>query len=78
MAVFRIVIADEETISEGEERHFTVDSARRSAIRSALNILADRRGTRRKVTATCEIKNDRQRLARRFDVTIAVGPERLS
>jgi hypothetical protein len=77
VAAFRITIADDQTVSEGEERHATYERARASAVRSAVAILMDRKGQLSlPLFATCEIRNDRTNLHRTFDVTISIGSDR--
>lgn len=77
MPDFRISISDEEATSHGVERHESYASARRSAVRSALNILYERQVLPPALAATCEIRNEETGLARRFNVDLHVGGDRL-
>ena len=77
MTIFRIIIADDQTVSEGEERHATYERARVSAVRSAIAILIDRKGRLpRPLVATCQIHDAKTDLHRTFDVTISIGSDR--
>ncbi|WP_223014062.1 hypothetical protein [Sphingomonas yunnanensis] len=76
MAIFRITVAENGMISDGEERHTTYERARISAVRSAVAILMDRKGSRSTLSATCEITNESSGLRRQFDVAISIGPDR--
>lgn len=77
MPEYRISITDAESTSHGVERHESYASARRSAVRSAFNILYERQVLPPALAATCEILNEETGLARRFNVDLHVGGDRL-
>lgn len=77
MAVFRIIVADEQFVCEGEERHANYERARASAVWSALSIFGDGKLKGSRVIAV-EIRNEANGLLRIFDVTIFIGSDRLN
>jgi hypothetical protein len=76
MTAFRIIIADEHIVCEGEERHANHERARSSPVRSELSIFSDGKLKGSRVIAV-EIRNEANGLLRHFDVTISIGSERL-
>ncbi|MBB3693173.1 hypothetical protein [Sphingomonas sp. BK580] len=77
MPEFRISITDDEATSEGIERHESYAAARRSAVQTALAFLFDREVLPPALAATCEIRNEETGLAKRFNVDLHVGGDRL-
>lgn len=77
MTAFRITITDAQGSSDGSERHTSYSAARRSAVRSAVSIILDKKSDAAVTAASCEIHNEHSGVVRRFIVELVVGPDRL-
>lgn len=78
MTGFRVVIGDTEATSEGVERHATYSKARKSALRSAVNILLERRSSTAPLVAKCVVTNEQSGTTREFTVQIVVSGDKLN
>lgn len=77
MTGFRVVITDTEAVSEGVEHHTTYLKAKKSALRSAVNILLERRSSAAPLVANCAITDEQSGTTREFAVEIVFGGDKL-